>query len=700
MNAFNRIIGTNIVSSTGRCFLVLSVCALMVPSGLWADEDWTIDVTLSGAGRFVSDDEGRFAERHRVSPEPSGGIEDLYIHHWIDSDRTLKVQGHAVFDEHDYALEVDFDAPDEAYVHAGYREFRIWDDASGGFFPQAGGVFLPLLGDEFELDRRRAWLHAGLRGKGIREIDLRYSHRERNGEKGSLVWGETNNTGALGPRSIVPSFWDIDESSDIVELELAHRVKGTKLRGRARYESFDTDNSRNIRRNPAEDGLDRFMTQQDAQDGDVLGANAASETRFKKGKVVLTTGYSFSRVKNDVAGSRIYGDRFGATFSPTFANRQFFEREVLGLAGQAKSYLHAGNVNFMLRPSRNLTMTTAMRFGQENRRNSAEFSEIFLDLFQTPPLVGVSLTAYSRTERRMFTTTFDMRYTGLRSLVLYANAEWEETDGNLFERLTEDASTSIERDTDVNRSAQRASIGATWYPTRPLSVTGRYRYARRKNDYDHVLDSTDNTLGGDRYPAFLLSDRIERNNLDLRATWRAAATLSFVTRYDLDLTTVDSRGGTLAEVESAKITSHAFSTAVSWNPLASIYLQADGTYVIAQTDTPADELSGTTGSLVPDFDNDYVTATLLGGWAVDDSTDLTARYYFYQADNYVDNSTVSQPYGADTREHGVRVQLSRRISDSTRLGAGYGFIQGTDDESGGNDDYQAHLVSATVELQF
>ncbi len=688
------------LSSAAVAALLAMPFVLAAARPVHAAEDWTVHVTMSAAARSVGDDEGAFAERHRVAAEPAGGIEDLRIERHFKRDRTLRLRGRAIFDEGDYLLRLDFNAPDEGYVRAGYRAFRTWSDATGGYFPQGGGVFLPVLGEDFTLDRSEAWLEAGLRGKLLSAIDLRYRHRERDGRKPSLVWGDTTNTGGFGARSIVPSFWDLDEKTDTIELEVADRIKRTRVRGRLRYESIDTQNSRNSRRNPEETGLDRFVTQRGSQDAELFGAHAATETKFKRGRVVLTTGYSFTNVHNEIGGSRIYGDHFGAAFSPTFPNRQFFEREVLNVAGDTNLRLHLGNVNLMLRPARALALTGAVRFGQEDRHGSDDIFEAFLDFRATPPLVEAVLSAHSRSRRRQLLTSLDARYTGIAGTVVYAEAEWEQTDGSLFERLIENDATSIERDTDLDRDAQRLTVGLTWYPAKPLSLTSRYRYSRRKNDYDHTLDSTDNAAGGDRYPAFLLSNRIEQSDFNVRATWRASSAFTLVGRYDFDRMTVDTRAATLGEVESASVTRHVLGASASWNPLASVYLQANSVYSLAETDTPADELAGTTGQLVPDFDNDFWTADLLGGWAIDDSTDLSARYYFYRADNYSDNSAVSQPFGADAEEHGILLEVSRRLTEAARLRAAYGFVKSNDDESGGRDDYQAHLASAAVELEF
>ncbi|RMF18939.1 MAG: hypothetical protein D6760_13490, partial [Deltaproteobacteria bacterium] len=176
-----------------------------------------VDLTLAGAGVFVSDDDAQFEQRHRLPDGGFGGIEELRLERSFSGDGTLRLTGHALFEQHDYAADFLLDAPDKGFLRAGYREFRTWTDGSAGFFPQAGATFFQPEDDELTLDRGEAWVAAGLRLPGRPKLDLAYRHQTRDGSKNSLVWGDTNATGGFGTRSIVPAFLDVDETSDIVE---------------------------------------------------------------------------------------------------------------------------------------------------------------------------------------------------------------------------------------------------------------------------------------------------------------------------------------------------------------------------------------------------------------------------------------------------------------------------------------------------
>ena len=95
-----------------------------------------------------------------------------------------------------------------------------------------------------------------------------------------------------------------------------------------------------------------------------------------------------------------------------------------------------------------------------------------------------------------------------------------------------------------------------------------------------------------------------------------------------------------SEVQSGKITKQMISESINWNPLPRLYLQADASYVLNQTDTPASniDLTPNTSPTVLNFHNDYWTVTASIGYLLNDKTDLHLGYSFYQAHDFVDNA--------------------------------------------------------------
>ena len=85
---------------------------------------------------------------------------------------------------------------------------------------------------------------------------------------------------------------------------------------------------------------------------------------------------------------------------------------------------------------------------------------------------------------------------------------------------------------------------------------------------------------------------------------------------------------------------------------------------------------------------------------MDDKTDIEGQYFYYHADNFVDNSAFSQPFGAGAEEHGVTVSLVRRLSERVRLTMRYAFFRNHDDTFGGKNNYDAHGIFSTIQYRF
>ena len=160
-------------------------------------------------------------------------------------------------------------------------------------------------------------------------------------------------------------------------------------------------------------------------------------------------------------------------------------------------------------------------------------------------------------------------------------------------------------------------------------------------------------------------------------------------------------GTILASQQTAEITNHVITESITWNPCARLYLQANFSYVLNKTDTPADYiLIPNTSVTVLDFKNDYWTASAAAGFALNEKTDLRAEYSYYQADDYENNSLVALPYGMGATEHTVSASISRQITKNVRLKLQYSYFHYTDQTSGGHNNYEAHSVFSSLQFRF
>jgi hypothetical protein len=283
--------------------------------------------------------------------------------------------------------------------------------------------------------------------------------------------------------------------------------------------------------------------------------------------------------------------------------------------------------------------------------------------------------------------------------------------GELNEREREAPSGPVElaRDTDSERLTQKYTLGANWYPHRKINLAGQYYFKLRQNDYDHVTDTASFAppLTNDFYPAFIQQQDFTTHDVNFRVTLRPFSGVTSVSRYDYQITTIDTEGDTdfagtdLSMVESSRTTSHILSQSLGWTPLARLFLQGTISYVLDQTETPADDLSsGSAANVVQRSRNDYWTVNGLVGYGLSEKTDLQTSYSYFRANNYHDNSAFSQPYGAGSSEHVGTVTLIHRFSRSLLGRITYGIFSNYDELSGSNNDYTAQLVYSSLQYQF
>ena len=659
----------------------------MFEGGTNAYSNW-IDVGLGGF--WPGGNKSQAEAQRRASRGGFGGIEDFRYQKAIDKS-TLTIDGRALFDQNDYKLGLDLRRDDVGYLRVAYDQFRTWYNGDGGYYPPAKQWY-PLSDDALALDRGNFTFEGGLTLEDIPQVTFKYTHAFREGEKSSTIWGITHPTINV-TQGLSPSVNNIDEHSDAFQLDLAKTIKATDLGVGMRYEGGKLDNALNITQSPGEPGQQR-ITDHQSTTYDLYNVHAFTETRLRT-NLVLSAGYSYSGVDNQISGSRIYGSDFDAGYTPAAQNGAGY----YGLSGGSHLDEHVLNLNLMYKPIPALAIIPSMRLQQQMLDAHSSGSQT-LGAFAPVPYAARSDGDRSDVRERL-----DLNYTGLTNSTLYARGEWTQGTGDLTENGGQGLVNGIgippvQRQTDDSRFFQKYSAGVRWYPTRRaiLDLGGDYKIHRY--DYDHTIDSTANdALTPNRYPAYLVKQGLESYGGKTRVTLRPWQNVTLVSRYEYQLSTIrtkpDEISG-LGEVESSEMRSHIFAQDASWTPWSRLNLQAGLNYVWSTTATPASDFT----RAVLDAQNNYWTVNFSSTVVIDDRTDLNLGYFYYLADNYKDNSSSGVPYGAGAEEHSLSAGITRRIRDNIRLFLRYGYYHYTDETFGGNEDYHAHVVSCTVRYLF
>ena len=312
----------------------------------------------------------------------------------------------------------------------------------------------------------------------------------------------------------------------------------------------------------------------------------------------------------------------------------------------------------------------------------------------------------------LFAQRLELRYTGIKDWVFYAEGEWEEEYGQVNENQNIDEDVPLDKNTDS--LGQKYTIGANWYPMMRLNLSGQY-YHQIASYHDDIITAS--------FPRLINQDW-NTDDFNVRITFRpkvptCIGTLALVTRYDFMHTSIDgqwevfSDGELLAELQTGEIKRHVITESINWNPLARFYLQANVSYTLNQTDTPANniDLVPNTSPTVTNFRNDYWTVTSTAGYIIDDKTDFYTDFSFYCANDHFKNAVVAVPYGLGATEYTasatftdakptVSITVTRQLTKQMRLLLRYGYYNYSDVTSGGHNNYRAHSLYSGLQYRF
>lgn len=647
-------------------------------------------VELTTGGYFLNGNKPQFQQRQRGYNGAFGGIEDLHYQQEVAKETILTIDGRALFDLNDYKLRLDLTKDKVGYVRVSYDEFRTWYDADGGYFPQTG-AFYGLSENALSLDRGKFTFETGMTLENKPKIVFRYDRQFREGQKGSTIWGIAHPSIGV-TRLLSPSFYDVDERSNAFQLDISHTIKNTALGLGLRYEIGEINNSLNITQSPGEPAQQK-VTQSDDTAYNLFSAHAYTETWVKDNKVMFSSGFSFSDLDNDFTGSRIYGSDFDVNYVPNALNGAGFT----GLSGGSRLREYVMNLNLLVIAKTNLTIVPSLRVQREDTDASFTAGQT-LGVNPIVPIGGSSEREVLDVRERL-----DLRYTGITNWVLFSRAEWTQGDGNLTELggtgvIGAAGTPPINRKSEDNRFFQKYSVGARWYPLTALTLDAEGYYKINDYDYDHLIDSTANN-SANRYPAYLVMHKFETYDAHLGMTLRPWQRVTIGSRYEYQTSSIYTEPDTtfgLAGLDTSDMTSHILSQNVSWTPWSRLYLQAGFDYVISSTETPTSQVTQS----ILEAQNNYWVVTFSPRLVIDDKTDLNVAYFYYDADNYQNNSTVGVPYGAGAREHEVTATVVRRISENLRVKLKYGYFSYSDDTFGGHKNYHAHGVSSSLQYRF
>jgi hypothetical protein len=664
---------------------------LLSPAALFAaDVDSGGTIAVSGGGAFLEGDRPAFQRITQLNKDGFGGVEEYRLTR-ESKESLFRFDARLMPGNDMYLLHGRFEVPDKYYVDAGFQQFRVFYDGSGGYFRPTGTEFT-LFDEDLSLTRTTLWAEAGYYTGDKTLFRFRYERRMRDGTKDSTSWGDTNLVGTYGTRSIVPSFYDLDESTDVFTFDIGNDQKEeTKWGVGARYSETKLDNKRNMHRRPHE-AADRIVTQKDQTTNDLFAVNGFYLRQLNE-KLTVSAGALRTKLDTKLAGSRIYGGTYDPVFDPAFSRRQQRDEGFIDLQGDTQLKQTVLNLNAVYTPKKNWSVRPSIRYENLHQEAISEFEETNVGAGPAFPTIVEGVEAEHKKEFDEFTEAVEGRYTGMPNWTFSAKGEWIQGNGNLEEeRVLHTGVATIDRDTDYDRMMQKYSFTSNWYVNPGLTLAMQYYFKNNTNEYDAIRDNTPPGTA-DRYPAYITDQDFRTHDFNIRLSWRPVSLLGLVTRYDHQQSKITSNEAGLATTESSRAVSHIISQSVTYSPTSRLYLTGSVNVTYDQIKTPAI-------AFVQHADNNYINGSLGGGYAVGKLDDLYLDYSFFTADNYIDASQTTLPYGLDQKLHAAYLTWVRRQSEHLVFTFKYGYVTNRDGTWVGRNDFDAHVLYAKVQYHF
>ena len=653
-------------------------------------------VELSTGGLMTSGNKSQAAQGQQHNTGAFGGIEDLHYQTSVATKTTLTLDGHALFNNDDYNVNLGLVRDGLGFVRFHYENFRTWDSANGGYLPGSQQAY-SLSGDALALDRGLVSLEMGLNKDGLPKITFKYSHRYRNGDESSTLWGPVGGGGSP-VNGVYPGLYSIDEKSDTFQLDLTHHftlAKKTVNYGvGVAYETGDMNDAYKLTFWPGQPGQEKDTNRQGTS-YDMISTHAFAESWIKD-NLFLSTGFMYANLDDSFSGNNIYGDDFDVVYSPTY---QSLDYGYTSLNGGAHKNEYVANVNLLYMPTKTFKIIPSVRIQDENWDANSSGNGTLYD-FQPQPF-----NDNSGRETLDVTERLELRYTGITNWVYSAGGQWMEGQGSLHEsggltQVNGIGQTPVQFATDDSRLFQKYFINARWYPLPQASLDVGGYYKNNTYDYTNTQDNTpDNNTSGSAYPGFIVYQGFQTWDGSTRLTLHPLSRVMLVSRYEYQYSTISTEpagASGLSQVDASRMHSHIIGQNASWTPLNWLGLQAGFNYVLSTTETPA---SSYTQSIL-NAQNNYWTVNFNSDFVLDDKTDLNLGYYYYRAANSQNGLVDGVPLGSDQQQQSVTATFTRRITQNLRWNVKYAFTRYQDFASGGNFNYDSHLVYTSLQYRF
>ena len=541
---------------------------------------------------------------------------------------------------------------------------------------------------------------------------LRYTLLDRSGEGLSTRFGDDFQYRLVGPRSrgIVPALNEQDETVHTVDLSLEQNDEVKRTGVRLHYERREATNRRVAERAAQQPSANRFQRQTEDSADDLFSASTYARRQITD-TIVGSIGAAFTRLDGDISGERVFGSDPDAAYFIGFPATQLNDRCFLNLEATRRIPQWIFNANLVYDSEGNFRAMTGVRLEYLSTNAFSSYIDTVdrVDWMDQARQDQEADMIASGSKSAIDSSAFvEVQYAGVPKAHLYARVDvaqqagddhdetWSRTQYLPEERPTE---TLLARVSEFDRNRYAVEAGAQYYPYAGfrLSVSGYLQ--DRDNKYDFgtlILNPDDPTL----YPGFLAKQGLETRGARARLHWRILKSLKSVSRVEIqttDITTEDAMGNA---TESSSRERLIFNQGLTWTPHPRVFVSASYSKVEDLTKMPFPEYTGYFSGVLVNLPNDYWQADADIYLVVLKWLDVQLGYHYLESNSFLNNAPQTVPYGSDLEQHHASASAIFHLRSGFAFRMGYQYFEQQDRAAGDGRDYQAHLVTGSLQARF
>jgi len=645
----------------------------------------------------VQGDKSKFREIEGMKEGFGGGLEHFSMQEKIGPDKTFSAEGRALFPDNDFQIKLALQKADVGFVRGGFEQWRRYYDDTGGYY-QPFAVPSFNLNRDLHLDIGRAWIDFGLTLPAWPQIVVGYEYQFKEGSKSMLAWGPVGGeTNAFG-RNIYPSAKDIDEQVHIVKFDLSHEFGGWRVEDSARVEFYRQKTQQADARDFMSTGGPDVFVQTREGASHVQGMNTIRLERQITDCWFLSGGYLYSRFDGDASFNQQTLTSDGV---PTIG--QFWSSDVIVLKREA----HDFSLATLLQPVEGLSGSLGVQAEWQRQHGAGNIS---LNPDPIDPTVPASFvlnpaTIHSDLDESKVMENAGLRFTKIPFTVLFGEARFEQDNIGQIEEddiVTRPASAFL-RDTDARNDQRDGRVGFNTSPWPWISFSAHYKNRLSSTDYDKrvdfkILDPMNHVFGPNPgYSAFIRNRKMDTDEVEAKlvlhpVNWLRAALTYQLVSTEYSTTTDPVPGGIMPEsLLAGNYDAHVYGLGLTLTPFQRLYFSGTFTYSESRI------VTGLRGepSIAP-YEGHLYSVMASANFSLNSKTDLHCAYSFSQADYGQSNAADGLPLGLTYSRHGLMAGVSRRLTSYLTSTLRYGFYRYSEPSTGGNNDYTAHGIFATL----